>query len=64
MTAFDDRKTAAEAKFTHDQEFQRRFTISCSSPNCAMLIPRRPSGSASIMPLSIIKTGSEAVLPS
>ena len=22
MTAFDDRKTAAEAKFTHDQEFQ------------------------------------------
>ena len=22
MTAFDDRKTAAEAKSTHDQEFQ------------------------------------------
>ena len=22
MTAFDDRKTAAEAKFTHDQEFE------------------------------------------
>ena len=22
MTAFDDRKTAAEAKFAHDQEFQ------------------------------------------
>ena len=22
MTAFDDHKTAAEAKFTHDQEFQ------------------------------------------
>ena len=22
MTAFDDRKTTAEAKFTHDQEFQ------------------------------------------
>ena len=22
MTAFDDRKTAAEAKFTHNQEFQ------------------------------------------
>ena len=22
MTAFDDRKTAAEAKFTYDQEFQ------------------------------------------
>ena len=22
MNAFDDRKTAAEAKFTHDQEFQ------------------------------------------
>ena len=22
MTAFDDRKTAAEGKFTHDQEFQ------------------------------------------
>ena len=26
MTAFDDRKTAAEAKFTHDQEFQFKTT--------------------------------------
>ena len=27
MTAFDDRKTAAEAKFTHDQEFQFKTAL-------------------------------------
>ena len=34
MTAFDDRKTAAEAKFAHDQEFQ--FKCVSNAKQCSL----------------------------